>query len=317
MTKPRLIITRKLPRKVEARAGSCFDAMLNVSDIPFHDADWASADADALLVTVTDRLDAARIASLPARVRVLANFGAGTSHIDLDAARVRALAVTNTPDVLTDATADIAMLLLLGAARRAGEGEALMRARAWTGWTPTHMLGTHLGGRRLGIFGMGRIGRATAARASAFGMEIHYYGRGARDDLPFAATFHADPDAFLRVCDCISLHAPLTPATQGWLNADRIARLPPGAIVVNTGRGELVDDDALIAALRSGHVAAAGLDVFRGEPAFDPRYAALPNSFLLPHLGSATNETRTAMGMRALDNLDAFFAGHEPGDRVA
>lgn len=317
MIKPRLIISRKLPQEVEARAAQAFDVVFNRGDIPFDDADWAAADADALLVTVTDELGPARIASLSPRVRILANFGAGTSHIDSDAARARGIAVTNTPDVLTDATADIAMLLLLGAARRAGEGEALMRARRWTGWTPTHLLGRHLGGRRLGVFGMGRIGTATASRAAAFGMEVHYHGRRARDDLPFAATFHADPDEFLPVCDCISLHAALTAATDGWLNAARIARLPAGAIVVNTGRGELVDDDALVAALRDGHVAAAGLDVFRGEPAFDARYADLPNTFLLPHLGSATTSTRIAMGMRALDNLDAFFADGEPADRVA
>lgn len=317
MTKPRLIISRKLPPQVEARAFAAFEAVANVDDVPFDEADWTNADAEALLVTVTDKLGADRIASLPPCVRILANFGVGTSHIDLDSARARKITVTNTPDVLTDATADIAMLLLLGAARRAGEGEALIRARSWTGWTPTQLLGVHLGGRRLGIWGMGRIGQATAARASAFGMDIHYHGRRARDDLPFAATFHADSCAFLDVCECISLHAPLTPATESWLNATRLARLPAGAIVVNTGRGELVDDDALIAALRSGHVAAAGLDVFRGEPAFDARYAGLPNTFLLPHLGSATVETRNAMGMRALDNLDAFFAGGEPSDRIA
>lgn len=316
MTRPRLIVSRKLPAPVEARAAAAFDAVLNAGDIAFDDGAWTNADADALLVTVTDKLDATCVTSLPARVRLLANFGAGTSHIDLDAAQARGLAVTNTPDVLTDATADIAMLLLLGAARRAGEGEALMRARAWTGWAPTHMLGTHLGGRRLGVFGMGRIGVATATRGAAFGMDIHYHGRARRDDLPFAATFHAEAHAFLAAAECLSLHAPLTPATDGWLNPERIARLPPGAIVVNTARGELIDDDALIAALRSGQVAAAGLDVFKGEPAFDARYAGLPNTFLLPHLGSATEATRIAMGMRALDNAEAFFAGREPADRV-
>lgn len=316
MIKPTLILSRTYPSAVEQRARDVYDVRSNAADVPFDDDAWAAADGDAVLVTVTDRLDAARIASLPQRVRMIANFGVGFSHIDVTAAAKRSICVTNTPDVLTDATADIALLLLLGAARRAGEGEALMRANAWNGWRPTHLLGTHLGGKRLGIIGMGRIGAATARRAIALGMEIHYHGRRRQTDLDFPAIFHAELDSLLAVSDCLSLHAPLTAETDRLLDAARLARLPAGAIIVNTARGELVDDDALIAALGSGQVAAAGLDVFRGEPTFDARYAALPNTFLLPHLGSATVETRTAMGMRALDNLDAFFAGREPPDRV-
>ena len=313
---PTIALTRRLPSPVEVAATQRFTPARNTDDAPWTRADWAACDADAIVCTVTDRIDAAVIASLAPRVRLLANFGVGVSHIDLDAAKARGITVSNTPDVLTDATADIAMLLLLGAARRAGEGEAMMRARAWQGWAPTAMLGTHLGGKTLGIYGMGRIGEATASRAAAFGTRIVYHGRRPRDDLPFDAEFIADADAFWPRCDFLSLHAPLTDATRGLLGAVVIERLPQSAIVVNTARGELIDDDALIAALGSGRIAVAGLDVFTGEPAFDARYAALPNTFLLPHLGSATIETRTAMGLRALANADAFFAGNEMPDRV-
>ncbi len=309
-----MAVTRHLPEVVEERASTQFEALLNSDDRPWCPADWANCEADAIMCTVTDRIDAFVIASLPDRVRLLANFGAGVSHIDLDAAKARGMAVSNTPDVLTDATADIALLLMLGAARRAGEGEAMMRARAWRGWAPTAMLGTHLAAKTLGIVGMGRIGEATAARAAAFGMTIIYHGRRPRVDLPYE--FVADADVFWPRCNFVSLHAPLTDATRGLVGAEVLAALPLGAIVVNTARGELIDDDALIAALSSSHIAAAGLDVFTGEPAFDARYATLPNIFLLPHLGSATVETRTAMGMRALDNAEAFFAGQPMPDRI-
>ena len=294
-----------------------FTVLANADDRAWTTDDWAGCTTDVVLCTVTDRIDAGVIASLTPHVRLLANFGVGTSHIDLTAAAARGIAVSNTPDVLTDATADIALLLLLGAARRAGEGEALMRSHGWTGWTPTAMLGTHLGGKTLGIYGMGRIGAATAARAVALGMSIVYHGRRAHAGLPFAAEFVPDPAAFWPRCQLLSLHAPLTDASVGVLGPASIARLPRGCIVVNTARGELIDDDALIAALTDGRVAAAGLDVFDGEPDFDPRYAALPNTFLLPHLGSATVETRTAMGLRALANAEAFVAGTTMPDQVA
>ncbi|BAI72509.1 gluconate 2-dehydrogenase [Azospirillum sp. B510] len=320
-SRPVLLLTRHLPDAVEARAARDYRAVLNPQDQALGGreiADRAAATgADAVLCCAGDRLDAAAIAALPPRVRVLATFSVGTDHIDLEAARARGLTVTNTPDVLTDATADIALLLLLGAARRASEGERMIRAGAWTGWTPTQLMGTHVGGKRLGIIGMGRIGQAVAARARAFGMTIHYSNRRRLPpDQELGATHHADPEAMLPVCDVLSLHFPATAETRHWLNADRIGRLPPGAILVNTARGSVVDDAALIDALKCGRLAAAGLDVFENEPNLHPGYRDLPNAFLLPHLGSATVETRNAMGFRALDNIDAVMAGRPAPDRV-
>ncbi len=314
MTK--LALTRRLPADVEARAVKLGDTHLNHSDVPWSVEDFRSSDAEIIVCTVSDRLDAQVIGALGGQVRLLANFGVGVSHIDLDAANDRGIAVTNTPDVLTDATAEIAMLLILGAARRASEGEALVRSGRWQGWAPTALLGTALAGKTLGIFGMGRIGSATAVRAISFGMSVIYHGRAPRS-LPFSAEFVADVEAFWPRCDFLSIHAALTDATRGVINAETINRLPQGAIFVNTARGELVDDDALIAALECRRIAAAGLDVFTGEPHLDPRYVALANTFLLPHLGSATVETRTAMGMRALENVEAFIAGRPLADRVA
>ncbi|SMH58777.1 2-hydroxyacid dehydrogenase [Azospirillum agricola] len=319
--RPVVLLTRRLPDAVEARASRDYAAILNPADETLSGAAIAEraagAGADAVLCCAGDRLDAAAIAALPAGVKVLATFSVGTDHIDLEAARARGLTVTNTPDVLTDATADIALLLILGAARRASEGERMIRADAWTGWTPTQLMGTHLGGKRLGIIGMGRIGQAVAQRARAFGMTIHYSNRKRLPaDLEQGAAYHADPEAMLAVCDVLSLHFPATAETRHWLNAERIARLPRGAILVNTARGSVVEDEAVIAALRSGQLAAAGLDVFENEPKLHPGYRDLPNSFLLPHLGSATVETRCAMGFRALDNIDAVLAGREAPDRV-
>jgi lactate dehydrogenase-like 2-hydroxyacid dehydrogenase len=315
-----VLVTRKLPDAVESRLSRDYQAILNPDDRPY-DAEAlvaATGGADAILACTTDRLDAPLLARLPARVRIIATYSVGWDHIDLDAARARGIAVTNTPDVLTGATADLTMLLLLGAARRASEGERLVRSGAWDGWRPTQLLGTDLGGKCLGILGMGRIGRAVAGRARSFGLRIHYAGRRRLPpDEEKGATWHAHPEEMLPWCDFLSLHAPLTPETFHFLDARRIALLPLGAIVVNAARGALVDDEALVAALRTGHVAAAGLDVYEGEPRVHPAYRELPNTFLLPHLGSAARETREAMGWRALDNLDAFFAGAEPPDRVA
>jgi lactate dehydrogenase-like 2-hydroxyacid dehydrogenase len=318
--KTKLLITRKLPDAVERRAAQAYDADLNARDRQYSAAEMVkkAAGMDAILCTVTDDFSATIIAKLPESVRILATFSVGYDHIDVAAAQARGITVANTPDVLTGATADITMLLILGAARRASEGEALMRQDAWQGWAPTHLMGTEVSGKRLGIMGMGRIGQAVARRARGFDMQIHY-SDAVRRDLPaeLDATFHTDADAMLPLCDFLALHVPLLPETRGWLDAKRLARLPKGAIVVNSSRGPVVDDAALIAALKSGHIAAAGLDVFTGEPRANPGYRALPNTFLLPHLGSATIETRTAMGNRALDNLDAFRAGKQPPDLVS
>jgi lactate dehydrogenase-like 2-hydroxyacid dehydrogenase len=316
-SRPALLVTRKLPSAVEQRLEADYDAALNADDHPrgVDEIIAASQGKHAILCTVGDPFSARLINRLPQSIRILATFSAGYNHIDVGAAQARGMAVTNTPDVLTDATADIAMLLMLGAARRASEGERLVRRMAWTGWSPTHLMGTHLGGKRLAIVGLGRIGEAVGRRAQAFGMEVHYANRsGRRSQVLPHAVLHSDIDSLLPVADVLSLHAPSTPDTRRWLSRERIARLPVGAIVVNTARGDLVDDEALIEALRSGHVAAAGLDVFDAEPAVNPGYLALENTFLLPHLGSATRETRIAMGMRAADNLDAFFSGLMPGD---
>jgi lactate dehydrogenase-like 2-hydroxyacid dehydrogenase len=320
-SKPVILVSRKLPPAVEARAARDFDARLNTKDVLYAQAGLLAAaaecGAEGLLICPTDKLDARLIANLPETVKIAASFSVGFDHIDLAAAAARGLMVTNTPDVLTDATADCAMLLLLGAARRASEGERLMRAASWGTWGPTAMLGTQVTGKRLGIFGMGRIGRALAQRARGFEMEIHYHDIAPlADDIAQGATYHAEVDGLLAVSDFLSLHCPSTPETRSWLNAERIARMPDGAIVVNSARGDIVDDEALIAALKSGKLAAAGLDVYRGEPDVHPGYRELDNTFLLPHLGSATRETRDAMGFRALDNLDAFFAGKRPGDAL-
>lgn len=317
--KPAIAITRRLPEPVEARAQRDYRASLNASDQPWKPADWAdrTRDVDGVLCTVTDAVTAAIISALPARVRILATFSVGYNHIDVAAAKRRGIVVTNTPDVLTDATADIAMLLLLGVARRAGEGEAMMRARSWPGWAPTHLLGTHVHGKTLGIVGLGRIGSAVARRATAFGMKIHYLARELKPTVGFQAVHHEDEVTFWPQCQFVSLHLPTNAETRGFMNTARLAQLPRGAFVVNTARGDIVDDDALIAALRSGHLGGAGLDVYTGEPNFRPEYAELKNTFLLPHLGSATFDTRCAMGFRALDNLDACFAAQPPADRVA
>ncbi len=314
----RVLVTRRLPEAVEARLRDEFDATLNAADRSLGPDDFASADVDGILTTVGDDFSAATIARLSTRVKVLATFSVGYDHIDVAAATGRGIVVTHTPDVLTDATADCALLLMLGAARRASEGMQLIHAKAWTGWRPTQLLGTHVTGKRLGIAGFGRIGQALARRArDGLGMHIHYHDvapRPAAEER--GATFHASLDAMLPHCDFLSLHLPSLPATRGILDARALALLPRGAIVVNTARGDLVNDAALIAALRSGHVAAAGLDVFAGEPRLDPGYLDVPNAMLLPHLGSATLDTREAMGFCAIDNLRAGLAGAKPPNRV-
>ncbi|MDX1434050.1 MAG: D-glycerate dehydrogenase [Gammaproteobacteria bacterium] len=310
--KPRILATRRLPPNVTARLERDYDATLNAED-EIWSSDTLVAKAaghDGILCCSSEKFTPAVIDALPQSVRILATFSVGYEHIDVDAAKRRGLTVTNTPDVLTDATADVAMLCLLGAARRGAEGDRMVREGRWTAWHTTMMLGTHVGGKRLGIFGMGRIGRAVARRARGFGMEIHYHNRSRlAPELEEGATYHETPEALLEVSEFLSINAPSSPDTVKFLDAERIARLPRGAVVVNTARGNMVDDEALVAALRSGRVAAAGLDVFDGEPNINPAYRELDNTFLLPHLGSATHETRDAMGYCCLDNLDAFFAG--------
>lgn len=314
--KPNLLVTRKMPPAVEERAARDFEARLNHGDT-LYDSDSlvkAAQGAEALLICGSEKMSGEVIARLPDSVKVIACFTAGFEHVDLAAARARGIVVTNAPDALTETTADIALLLLLGAARRASEGERLMRSGAWRGWHVLFLAGTEVGGKRLGIVGMGRIGRAVARRARAFGLIIHYHNRRRLDPaLEGDAVWHDEAESLLRCADFLSIHCPLNDASRGFLNAERLALLPEGAIVVNTARGEIIDDDALVAALKSGRVRAAGLDVFRGEPdRIHPEYARLPNTFLLPHIGSATVETRTGMGLQALDNLDAFFAGRTP-----
>ena len=317
--RPRVVVTRKLPPAVEARLARDYDAILNVDDrvIGADELLSLARSADALLVAPTERIDAMLIARLPASVKIIACYSVGFDNVDAAAAAKRGIAVTNTPDVLTEATADIAMLCLLGAARRAHEGGLLLRSGRWGRWTPTELLGAELNGKRLGIIGMGRIGQAMARRARGFGLKLLYCDqRRLPAKSAQGARFVADVDAFLAQCDFLSLHAPATKETHHFLDAARIEQLPQGAIVVNTARGTLIDDEALIAALRTRRVAAAGLDVFENEPKLHSGYLELPNVFILPHLGSATVETRDAMGFRALDNLNAFFAGKRPRDRV-
>lgn len=319
MVKPVLLVTRRLPQAVEARAMRDYDARLNPEDEPRTAADIVrlAQGASAILCSPAERVDDETIAALPDSVRVIATFSVGYDHVAIEAAKARGIAVCNTPEVLSVATAETVMLLILAAARRAGEGERLVRSGRWEGWAPTQLLGTQVSGRRLGIFGMGRIGREVARMARAFGMQVHYRDQARLPpELEQGATFHDDDDRFLSVCDVLSLNAPGGESTRHWLDAERIARLPKGAVVVNAARGTLIDDAALIAALRSGQVGYAGLDVYDGEPKLHPDYLALENVVLLPHLGSATTETRQDMGFLALDGIDAVLAGRKPDNLV-
>ena len=318
--KPVVVVTRKLPEAVEARVARDYEGRFNPKDT-LYSADELialSEGADFIMPCHTEKLTAEVIARLPDSVQAICNFSVGYDHVDVAAAKEKGLIVTNTPDVLSDATAEIAMLLMLGAARRAGEGERLVRSRQWTDWSPAFMVGRQVTGKRVGIVGMGRVGQVFADRARGFGMEVHYHNRSRLvPESEKGAAFHPELEDMLPQIDYLSLHCPATPETEGLLNDVRLALLPPGAIVVNTARGALIDDAALIAALKSGQIAAAGLDVFNDEPGAPDGYLGLDNVFLLPHIGSATRETRDAMGFRALDNIDAIAAGQEPKDRVA
>jgi lactate dehydrogenase-like 2-hydroxyacid dehydrogenase len=316
--RPRVAVTRRLPVPCEDRLNSGFDVIWGDDDRAYDRDSLLDlvGDADALIASPAEKLEADAIAALPDSVKVISLFSVGYDYVALDAAKARGIIVTNTPGVLTEATADIAFLLLLGAARHAGAGERMVRQDEWPGWRPTQLIGTDLAGKTLGIFGMGRIGAAVARRAVGFGLKVIYHNRRPTDAAGMDAAYVADLDEFLTRSEFLSLHAPLTKETEGFLNAERIARLPERAIVVNTARGQIVDDDALISALKSGRIGAAGLDVFTNEPDLDIRYRDLDNVFLLPHLGSATEETREAMGMLAIDNLEAVLAGRPPLHRV-
>jgi lactate dehydrogenase-like 2-hydroxyacid dehydrogenase len=308
--KPILVATRHFLPAVEARIHERFAAHYNDTGRAFTQDEllYAAESADALLVSPADTLDDRFFEKLSQSVKVIATFSVGYDHIDVAAAAKRGVPIANTPDVLTDATAEIALLLMLGAARRATEGQEIVRSGLWPQRKPIDLLGWQLSGKTLGIFGMGRIGQAVAQRARAFGMRIHYCNRQPlAPDSEHGAVYHSDPEDLLRVSEFLSLHAPSTPQTRDVLNKRRIELLPQGAIVVNTARGNLVNDEDLIEALKTGRIAAAGLDVFEGEPNVNPGYQTLPNVFLLPHIGSATVETRTAMGMLALDNIEAVL----------
>ena len=319
-TKPKIVVTRKLPQAVEDRLRRHYDPCFNEQDRLYTSDELIqrAAGADALLICHTEHLSAAVIARLPDSIRAIANFSVGVDHVDLAAAKARGITVTNTPDVLSDATAELTILLMLGAARLASEGERLVLTGEWNTWSPSFMVGIQVTGKRLGIIGMGRVGYVTARRARGFDMEIHYSDvRRLPSDREAGAIYHETTEDLLPHCDFLALHCPATPETRHLLNAERIALLPDGAIVVNAARGSIVDETALIDALKSGKLAAAGLDVYENEPSINPAFRDIRNTFLLPHIGSATRETRDAMGFRALDNLDAIFAGREPRDRVA
>jgi lactate dehydrogenase-like 2-hydroxyacid dehydrogenase len=312
MAKPILLITTRYPKEVEERIDRDYNARRNPSQSPFSQQNLLSAaeGADALFITPADRLDSGFFQKVSPTVKIVATFSVGFEHIDLEAAARRKIPVAYTPGINSEATADIAMLLLLGASRRAYEAQELVRTGAWKPLSPDMLLGWQVGGKVLGIFGMGRVGQAVARRARGFGMKIHYCnGSELPAEIAGDAVYHKDPSDLLRVSQFLSLHAPETSQTHHFLNAKAISLLPAGAIVVNTARGGLVADDDLIAALKSGRIAAAGLDVFEGEPKLNPEYISLKNTFLLPHIGSATIETRTAMGMLLLDNIDAVLNG--------
>ena len=319
--KPVVVVSRKLPDVIETRMMELFDTRLNADDHPMTKAELIEAvkTADVLVPTVTDHIDAAVLAQAGPNLKLIANFGTGVDHIDLASARQRAITVTNTPGVLTEDTADMAMALILAVPRRLSEGERLIRSGDWKGWGPTFMLGHRIWGKRLGIIGMGRIGQAVARRAKAFGMSIHYHNRKkVHPDIEqeLEATYWESLDQMLARMDVVTIHCPHTPATFHLMSARRLELLPKHAYVVNTARGEIVDENALTRMLMRGDLAGAGLDVFEHEPAVNPKLLALNNVVLLPHLGSATIEGRIDMGEKVLINIKTFADGHQPPDRV-
>ena len=319
--RPRVRITRRLPEAVEARMDELFDTVARTDDAPMSEAELKSAiaDCDVFVPTVTDDITAEVIAAASPRLRLIANFGAGTDHIDVAAAHARGIRVTNTPGVLTEDTADLAMALILAVPRRLVEGDRRMRAGKFDGWGPTHMLGHRVRGKRLGILGMGRIGGAVARRAHAFGLDVHYHNRRpVPDSLASAldATYHAELEDMLHAVDILSINAPLTPATRGLINARTLSLMSPDSYVVNTSRGGIVDEAALAEALAQGRIAGAGLDVYADERTPHPALLELENVILAPHIGSATHESRREMGEKVLINIRALMDDHALPDRV-
>jgi len=320
--KPLVIVTRKLPQGIEEELVTRFGARLNATDTPM-DTDAlkrAVASADVLVPTVTDRVGAEVIAAAGPQLKLIANFGVGFNHLDVRAAREKGIAVSNTPGVLTDATADIGMTLMLMVTRRAVEGVKILESGRFGGWCPTWLMGVGLRGRKLGIVGMGRIGEAMAERSRAFGMEIHYHNRrraAAEVEAKLAARYWADLDAMLPEMDIVSINCPYTVETFHLFSAERIARMKSGTYLINTARGEIVDETALAEALAAGRLAGAGLDVFEREPKVEPRLLTLSNVALLPHLGSSTIEARTGMGKKVIANISAFVAGRPLPDPVS
>ncbi len=318
--KPVILVTRRLSEEVQLRLERDYTPIFNSDDHVFSQSELIEKcqHVDGVLPCHSEIFSNEVIMALPARLKVIANHSVGVDHVDLVAAKDKGIIVTNTPDVLSDATAEIAILCMLAAARRASEGDRMMRAGEWNFWSPAFMVGVQVTGKRFGIIGMGRVGQITAERARGFGMEVHYYNRRRLDSTKEqGAIYHHSIDDLLGHADVLSLHCPVTPETTGFMTAEKFALLPEDAIFVNTARGALVDEAALVAALKSGKLFAAGLDVYCDEPGGNPELANLNNVFMLPHIGSATKDTRIAMGFRAIDNLDAVFAGRDPSDRVA
>ncbi len=319
--KPLVVVTRKLPDIIETRMAELFQVRLNEDDHPFTREELGAAmeEADVLVPTVTDRLDAAVLARAGDNLRLIANFGNGMDHIDVASAHQRGVTVTNTPDVLTEDTADMTMALILAVPRRLVEGERMLHGGEWAGWSPTHMLGHRIWGKRLGILGMGRIGQAVARRAKGFGMAIHYHNRHRLHEsieTELEATYWESLDQMLARVDVISVHCPHTPATYHILSARRLKLMQPHAYVVNTARGEVIDENALVRMLADGTLAGAGLDVFEHAPAVNPKLLGFPNVVAIPHMGSATIEGRIDMGEKVLVNIKTFADGHRPPDRV-
>jgi lactate dehydrogenase-like 2-hydroxyacid dehydrogenase len=322
MSKKKILITWPLPEAAMARARATYDVIAHGDNpkITIDEMLETAKSVDAILLTLNEKCRADVIARIPENIKCISTFSIGFDHIDLEACKSRGIKVGNAPHGVTVATAEIAMLLLLGSARRASEGERMVRARAWPGWQPLQLVGQRLDGKKLGIYGFGKIGQALAKRARGFDMEIHYYDiyrQPPEKEKELGATYHDSLDSLLKISQFFSINAPSTPETRYFFNKDVIEKLPQGAIVVNTARGDLVKDDDMIAALKSGRLGYAGLDVFAGEPAINEGYYDLPNTFLFPHLGSAAIEARNQMGYEALDNIDAFFAGKDMPFKLA